>query len=371
MYLNRVPPPGATSMQSYRSITKSSLQLVKEICLHYVQKCAGQYSDNKAAARYVHQMAEEIIFQLGGVANEIKRTRGEPELYQALLDEWNEHFPASLGAIGSPKAIAQLVASQSKEIQRLKMELESEKINRENDVSGILRSMDSQLHTYRNSVMNDRKQQKNLFDHQLVEHDEKTKKIIDSYESQILQMQDDHKCALAALQREYELLLNRSKDECEATANQLKLELKSHKTKARSKLNRLKEKSALWEEKCLEIKGKYNELATALSEDAISNSDLDLPFTDSDEESDSDDDSQFEKLDINCDIDETRRLVADRREKAKLRAKEHVLKRERPLKRPVRSCSTDDSNSEKLKQLQEMNLIMAAQVKRMEKVCGV
>lgn len=348
------------------------MQLVKEICLHYVQKCAGQYSDNKAAARYVHQMAEEIIFQLGGVANEIKRTRGEPELYQALLDEWNEHFPASLGAIGSPKAIAQLVASQSKEIQRLKMELETEKINRENDVSGILRSMDAQLHTYRTSVMNDRKQQKNLYDHQLADRDDKAKKMKDSYELQIENIQDDHKCSMSALQKEYEELLKKCRDDHDKLANTFEMRLKDHKNKTQVKINKLRDKLILWEEKCMEIKGKYNELAAALSEDVISNSDLELP---SDSDSDSED-SECEisnNMDIgeefNVDVNETRRLVSERREKARNDAREKRPKREKPVRTPIPPTSnSDNSIAEKLKQLQESNLILSAQVKRMEKV---
>jgi hypothetical protein len=86
-----------TTGQSLRSVPRSCIQEVKQICMYYVQKCSGQYLDNKAASRYVHQMAEEIILQLAGVASEIKKNRGEPEMYQALLDEWNEYFPPSLG----------------------------------------------------------------------------------------------------------------------------------------------------------------------------------------------------------------------------------------------------------------------------------
>lgn len=71
--------------------------------MFYVQKCAGTYADNKTAARYVHQMADEIILQLAGVATEIKKNRGEPEMFAALLEEWQEHFPPSLGALGNSR----------------------------------------------------------------------------------------------------------------------------------------------------------------------------------------------------------------------------------------------------------------------------
>lgn len=127
--------------------------------MYYMRKCSGKYSDNKAAARYVHHMAEEIVQQLSGIAGEIRRNKGEPELYQALLDEWNDNFPPSLGALGSPKAIAALVSQQSSEITELREALESERSRRERDVTDILKSMDAQLQAYKASVMSERQHQ--------------------------------------------------------------------------------------------------------------------------------------------------------------------------------------------------------------------
>lgn len=132
---------------------------VKDVCLYYVGKCSGKYEDNVAAARYVHQMAEEVISLLAGVAGEIKRNKSEPELFQKLLDEWNENFPSSLGAMGSPKAIAALISRQAVELNDLRSALEGERARRDKDVSEILRSMDAQLQAYRNSVMSERRHQ--------------------------------------------------------------------------------------------------------------------------------------------------------------------------------------------------------------------
>ena len=160
--MHRKVPIGASTAASIREFELSPLQMVKEICLFYVKKCSGKYEDNKAAARYVHQLAQEIITQLSGVAGEIKRNKGEPELYQALLDEWNENFPPSLGATGSPKSIAALVASQSTEIGDLRSALETERTKREKDVTEILRSMDAQLQAYKASVMSERRHQQLL-----------------------------------------------------------------------------------------------------------------------------------------------------------------------------------------------------------------
>jgi DNA polymerase-1 len=82
---------------------------VRDICLHYVEKCSGKYENNKLAARYLHQMAEEVLGQLSGVAAQIKRHEAEPEVFQALLDEWNDAFPASLGSMGSPKQVGEVL----------------------------------------------------------------------------------------------------------------------------------------------------------------------------------------------------------------------------------------------------------------------
>ena len=47
-------------------------------------------------------MADEVLKQLSGVAAQVKRYEQDPEIYQALLDEWNENFPPSLGIMGTP-----------------------------------------------------------------------------------------------------------------------------------------------------------------------------------------------------------------------------------------------------------------------------
>ena len=63
---HRVGPAGVSSGISLRQYPTNYIQQVREICLHYVKKCSGKYENNKAAARYVHQMSSEILFQLAG-----------------------------------------------------------------------------------------------------------------------------------------------------------------------------------------------------------------------------------------------------------------------------------------------------------------
>jgi len=132
--------------------------MVRDICLHYVEKCSGKYENNKMAARYVHQMAEEVMGQLSGVAAQIKRHEAEPEVFQALLDEWNAAFPASLGAMGSPKHVAATLSAQTKEIEDLREQLEQERRNKNKDRADVMRSMDAQLQASRQGVLMERRQ---------------------------------------------------------------------------------------------------------------------------------------------------------------------------------------------------------------------
>ena len=75
----------------YRSLfAHYSVAEVRKICQHYVRKTAGKYVDNVTAARYIHQMAEDVLSQLADVSAEIKRHESPPEMYQELLDSWNE-----------------------------------------------------------------------------------------------------------------------------------------------------------------------------------------------------------------------------------------------------------------------------------------
>jgi molybdopterin converting factor small subunit len=112
------------------------------------------------AARYVHQMADEVINQLAGVAAQLRTMRANgPEKFQNLLDEWNENFPEALGAYGTPKNVAAMLLKQTAELQQLRNELEKEKIDRGVEISQILKSVDAQLYASCAGVMSERRQQ--------------------------------------------------------------------------------------------------------------------------------------------------------------------------------------------------------------------
>lgn len=266
--LHRKVPSGASTGASIRQFELSPLQMVKEICLFYVKKCSGKYEDNKAAARYVHQMAEEIIIQLSGVAGEIKRNKGEPELYQALLDEWNENFPPSLGAMGSPKSIAALVSSQSTEIGDLRSALEVERSRRENDVTEILRSMDAQLQAYKSSVMSERRHQHLAAQQQKENFDLDMKQLQEKFRVDLERMANNQVKEIKKSTATQENKLQVAQSKIEELQSQLDLQQKAHQA-ALEALTRAKDKKyAKLDVKYNKLKGKYVEMIAELNEDA-------------------------------------------------------------------------------------------------------
>ncbi len=380
--MHRVPPTGATSQQSIRSIPKSSIQQVKEICLYYVNKCSGKYQNNKAAARYVHQMAEEIMFQLAGVANEIKMNRGEPEVYQSLLEEWNEHFPPSLGAIGSPKAIATLLANQARDIQRLKDELQIEKTKRENDVSAVLRSMDVQLHSYRSTVMNDRRQQRVLFNQELSSLEDQMKDMQAGFEEEKKSMNNQYNKEYNKLEAHYESLLKQSQKNLEEAIKTHEKEILKLKDRKDRRIQFLKDKIREMRMKTSELKQKYNMLAVVVNEEAESTSD------DSDDELELDDSEDDEEESVS----EVGSLLELDLEKRKVEKEERRKKRSQDRDEKLANMRMDafslgggggggggsasfhngsmngNGSAEEIRQLKEVNIVALANIKRLEKV---
>ena len=182
---HRVAPQGVTAGISFRAMPKSCVEQVRDICLYYVDKCSGKYTNNAAAARYVHQMADEVINQLAGVASDIKRHVDEPEVLQKLLDEWNESFPASLGDIGTPKAIAAKLEKQRRQIEDLEQTLEQERKLHDSDIAGILRSVDAQLDASRRGVQSERRQLAIKTQHSADQQAQTTAELTARYEAQL------------------------------------------------------------------------------------------------------------------------------------------------------------------------------------------
>ena len=67
-------------------------------------------------------------------------------------------FPASLGDIGTPKAIAMKLEQQKRMIEDLEQTLDQERTLHDTDINGILRSVDAQLDASRKGVQSERRQ---------------------------------------------------------------------------------------------------------------------------------------------------------------------------------------------------------------------
>lgn len=266
--MHRKVPVGASTGASIREFELSPLQMVKEICLFYVKKCSGKYEDNKAAARYVHQMAQEIITQLSGVAGEIKRNKGEPELYQALLDEWNENFPPSLGAMGSPKSIAALVASQSTEIGDLRSALDLERTKREKDVTEILRSMDAQLQAYKASVMSERRHQQLLEQQHRENFELEVKHATEKCHEDIERMANTQVKELKKISTTYENRIQEAQAKIEELVRQAETQRSAHQVELNSIIQAKDKKYAKLEVKYNKLKEKYIQTVAAINEEA-------------------------------------------------------------------------------------------------------
>lgn len=254
--VHRKPPLGATAGQSIRKFPRSSIQQIRDICLFYVRKCSGKYADNKTAARYVHQLAEEVMSQLAGVAGEIKRNRGEPELFQALLDEWNTHFPSSLGKVGSPKAVALLLQSQEAEIHQLKEDLMIERDKRNREFSDTLIAMDAQLQAYRNNVIGERKHRDQVSKKQQEDFNAKFEALEEKHAREIGQLQDERATLRQEIRKDFrnsitslEQQVRQLQDQLEETEEDYKGRLERMKLKKDKKIKRLISKLRTAQEK--------------------------------------------------------------------------------------------------------------------------
>ena len=75
-----------------------------------------------------------------------------------LDDDIMTYIHRSLKAIGNPRDIAHLISSQKAEIRTLTDSLQTERANKQRDMSHAMKSMDCQLHASRNGALNERHQ---------------------------------------------------------------------------------------------------------------------------------------------------------------------------------------------------------------------
>ena len=236
---HRLGPAGISSGISTRKYPRTTVQKVREICLHYVEKCSGKYEFNKVAARYVHQMADEIIGQLDGVASQLKNTQTmNPENLQELLNDWQKNFPPSLGNYGTPKNVAATLERYTKELQDLRKELENERSKRANDVADVMKSMDAQLQRSSEGVMSERRQlsytqhqQSLMFEHQLRDTESQ-------YKAKITTMTKGYEEKIKKIQE----VCTKKVEEVDTSQNQLKQELQQVQEVSTKEVHALKTK---------------------------------------------------------------------------------------------------------------------------------
>ena len=247
--VHRMAAEGAGTGISVREQPSSCVDEVRKICLHYVSKCSGKYVDSKLAGRYVHQMAEEVMSQLKGVAAQIRAQESNPEILQELLDEWNDQFPPSLGNLGTPKHIASALTRQSTELNNLQQELDVEKSKREKDVSSVLRSMDAQLHASSESVMTERRQQGLTHQHQLNQLKAQLKETRRKHRHEVKATAKKNANDIATMQHRYVTQIKALNEELETTKNYaqstiegLTIKYESLENSSREREKQLKEK---------------------------------------------------------------------------------------------------------------------------------
>jgi hypothetical protein len=149
-------------------------------------------------------MADEVISQLAGVASQIRTARdNQPENLQELLDEWNKHFPPSLGAIGTPKVVAETLSRQSQELNDLRNELEVERANRAQEVTDIMQSMSIQMHASCEGVMSERQQLSLTQQRQNIDHENKVQNIEAQNIQNVANLNHSFETNIQKLQNEY------------------------------------------------------------------------------------------------------------------------------------------------------------------------
>lgn len=215
--------PKNISLRSSNVSNKPSAQQIKEICFHYVQKCSGKYADSKLAARYVHQMAEEILSQLAGLDFQINRIDKEPSAFLALLQEFQEAFPSSSQ---SPKKVAEQLKAFRAENDQLKAKIEKMEQLHRKQLTHLENAAKTQLRVYRDGITKEREyreqqlsdavaQYKDLLAHERRMRDEQQRSVAEVASSQVRSLAQAHAAELHRANERakmLESLLNQSEE---------------------------------------------------------------------------------------------------------------------------------------------------------------
>lgn len=162
--MHRQTPANVSSGISQRHAA-NGVSAIKLICKYYVDKCSGKYSDNVMSARYVHQLADEVLVQLealqssmssGSKAEEAPQSQSASlsQRMEEILREWTEHFPPSLGKLGSPKAVAARIEALTQTVESLNEKIKLMQAKHQTEVG----ELQSQVMTSRTGCLLEREQ---------------------------------------------------------------------------------------------------------------------------------------------------------------------------------------------------------------------
>lgn len=151
------------------------------------------------AARYVHQFASEVLSQLQGITAEIEQHN---ELSKAMIQskrDWEEYFPASLNSLGTPREIAHLIDQQRREISELRSAIENFRVNKETDMSNILRSMDAQLNASRNGALAEREQLRGEFEQLRLHYEQVQRDTDEAHRRTVHELKEEQRSKIQSL----------------------------------------------------------------------------------------------------------------------------------------------------------------------------
>lgn len=160
------------------------------------------------AARYVHQLAEEVLSMLSGIASEVQVQQDISKIAKHRFEEWDKNFPAVLKEIGGPDDIANFIMEKEGELKRLQLELDAERADKDKDLENVMRSMDYQLHASRNGALSERQQLTHEFKTMAAKLESDMRLNNTKQKLEISKLHDHYEAEISKLHQHYQVLFN-------------------------------------------------------------------------------------------------------------------------------------------------------------------
>lgn len=145
------------------------------------------------AARYVHQLAKEVLSLLSGIADEIEMHNQIRQLAEERLSDWDRNFPSSLKVIGGPQEVAQRLFEMQRELNKLYSQLEDYEIQFKERQVKDQRTIDDQLYLSSVGVMRERDQMANEMNKIKNEYQERMKLQEERYQEEITRLHQQYR----------------------------------------------------------------------------------------------------------------------------------------------------------------------------------